>query len=78
MQMADGTVIESSYDRGETAHFPVDGLIDGFTEALLTMNTGSVVRTWIHPSLGYGEAGTDTILPNSLLVFDIELVGIDN
>ncbi|MCK9347597.1 MAG: FKBP-type peptidyl-prolyl cis-trans isomerase [Sphaerochaeta sp.] len=78
LQMADGTVIESSYDRGETAHFPVDGLIDGFTEALLTMNTGSVVRTWIHPSLGYGEAGTDTILPNSLLVFDIELVGIDN
>ncbi|RFU95218.1 FKBP-type peptidyl-prolyl cis-trans isomerase [Sphaerochaeta halotolerans] len=77
LQMADGTVIESSYDTGETAHFPVNGLIDGFTEALLTMNTGSVVRTWIHPSLGYGEAGTDTILPNSLLIFDIELVGID-
>ncbi len=79
LQMADGTVIESSYDRGETAHFPVDGLIDGFTEALLTMNTGSVVRTWIHPSLGYGEAGTEAILPpNTLLIFDIELVGIDN
>ncbi|MGE4453972.1 MAG: FKBP-type peptidyl-prolyl cis-trans isomerase N-terminal domain-containing protein [Sphaerochaeta sp.] len=77
LQMTDGTVIESSYDMGETAHFPVSGLIEGFSEALLTMNTGSVIRTWIHPSLGYGEAGTDSILPNTLLIFDIELVGID-
>ncbi|MGE4583828.1 MAG: FKBP-type peptidyl-prolyl cis-trans isomerase N-terminal domain-containing protein [Sphaerochaeta sp.] len=77
LQMMDGTVVESSYDAGQTAHFPVNSLIPGFTEALLTMNTGSVIRTWIHPSLGYGENGTDTILPNSLLIFDIELVGID-
>lgn len=77
LQLIDGTVVESSYDMGQTAHFPVDGLIPGFTEALLTMNTGSVLRTWIHPSLGYGEMGTETILPNALLIFDIELVGID-
>ncbi|HKM06322.1 MAG TPA: FKBP-type peptidyl-prolyl cis-trans isomerase [Sphaerochaeta sp.] len=50
----------------------------GFSEALLTMNVGSVIRTWIHPDLGYGANGTENILPNSLLVFDIELVGIDN
>ncbi|NCC12775.1 MAG: FKBP-type peptidyl-prolyl cis-trans isomerase [Spirochaetia bacterium] len=77
LQMIDGSVIESSYDMGQTAHFPVNGLIEGFTEALLTMNTGSVIRTWIHPSLGYGEMGTETILPNALLVFDIELVSIE-
>lgn len=77
LQLIDGTVVESSYDMGQSAHFPVNGLIEGFTEALLAMNTGSVVRTWIHPSLGYGEMGTETILPNALLIFDIELVGID-
>ena len=53
-------------------------VIPGFSEALLTMNVGSVIRTWIHPDLGYGANGTEAILPNSLLVFDIELVGIDN
>ena len=77
LQMIDGSVIESSYDRGETAHFPVTQVIPGFSEALLTMNVGSVIRTWIHPDLGYGANGTENILPNSLLVFDIELVGID-
>ena len=77
LQMADGTLIESSYDSGATAHFSVSQVIPGFREALLTMNTGSVIRTWIHPEIGYGEAGTETIQPNSLLVFDIELVGID-
>ncbi|MFA6682085.1 MAG: FKBP-type peptidyl-prolyl cis-trans isomerase N-terminal domain-containing protein [Sphaerochaeta sp.] len=78
LQLIDGTLIESSYDRGETAHFPVTQVISGFSEALLNMNVGSVVRTWIHPDLGYGANGTESILPNSLLVFDIELVGIDN
>lgn len=77
LQMIDGVVIESSYDRGETAHFAVTQVIPGFSEALLNMNVGSVVRTWIHPDLGYGATGTENILPNSLLVFDIELVGID-
>ena len=77
LQMADGTVIESSYDSGATAHFGVTQVIPGFQEALLTMNTGSVIRCWIHPALGYGEDGTQNIAPNALLVFDIELVGID-
>ncbi|NCC63647.1 MAG: FKBP-type peptidyl-prolyl cis-trans isomerase, partial [Spirochaetia bacterium] len=76
LQLMDGSVVDSSYDRGETAIFPVANLIEGFTEALMTMNTGSVIRTWVHPSLGYGENGTETILPNALLIFDIELVSI--
>ncbi len=74
LQLIDGTLVESSYDMGQTAHFPVSGLIEGFTEALLTMNTGSVLRTWIHPGLGYGEMGTETILPNALLIFALSLL----
>ncbi len=77
LQLIDGTLVESSYDRGESAHFLVTQVIPGFSEALLNMNVGSVIRTWIHPDLGYGATGTENILPNSLLVFDIELVGID-
>ncbi|WP_320130316.1 FKBP-type peptidyl-prolyl cis-trans isomerase N-terminal domain-containing protein [uncultured Sphaerochaeta sp.] len=77
LQLSDGTVVESSYDSGTTAHFGVSQVIPGFQEALLNMNTGSQIRCWIHPTLGYGEEGTQKIEPNSLLVFDIELVGID-
>ena len=77
LQLVDGTVIDSSYDYGESAHFPMYMLTSGFQEAVLNMNVGSVVRTWVHPDLGYGESGSDVILPNSLLIFDIELLGID-
>lgn len=72
-----GQILESSYDYGESAHFPAGNLIDGFTEALLSMNVGSKVRTWIHPALGYGEYGNEMIEPNALLIFEIELLGID-
>jgi len=41
------------------------------------MNVGSTIRTWIHPSLGYGEYGSQAIEPNALLIFEIELLGID-
>ena len=77
LQLADGTMIDSSYDRGESAHFAMFMLTAGFQEAVLNMNVGSVVRAWVHPELGYGEQGNEMILPNSLLVFDIELLGID-
>ncbi len=77
LQLIDGTVVDSSYDRGESAHFPLNLLTSGFQEAVLNMQVGSVVRAWVHPDLGYGAEGNETILPNSLLIFDIELVGID-
>lgn len=77
LQLIDGTVVDSSYDRGESAHFPMYLLTSGFQEAVLNMNVGSVVRAWVHPELGYGSEGNEAILPNSLLIFDIELVGID-
>jgi FKBP-type peptidyl-prolyl cis-trans isomerase len=77
LQLIDGTVVDSSYDRGESAHFPLFMLTLGFQEAVLNMDIGSVVRAWVHPDLGYGPEGNEAILPNSLLIFDIELVGID-
>jgi FKBP-type peptidyl-prolyl cis-trans isomerase len=77
LQLADGTIVDSSYDSGSPAKFRVDQVIPGFQEALLNMNTGSVIRCWIHPSLGYGEEGNQNIEPNTLLIFDIELVSID-
>lgn len=77
LQLIDGTVVDSSYDRGESAHFPLYLLTAGFQEAVLNMEVGSVVRAWVHPDLGYGAEGNEAILPNSLLIFDIELMGID-
>lgn len=77
LSLVSGQVVESSKDSGQSAHFSVGGLIDGFTEALLTMNVGSTIRTWIHPALGYGEYGNQAIEPNTLLIFEIELLGID-
>lgn len=77
LYLLNGQIVESSRDYGESAHFPAGGLIDGFTEALLTMNVGSTIRTWIHPALGYGEYGSQAIEPNALLIFEIELLGID-
>lgn len=76
LQLIDGSVIDSSYERGESIVFNLGGLITGFREAVTQMNTGSVIRAWVHPNLGYGAEGNEMILPNSLLIFDIELLDI--
>lgn len=70
----DGNVIEEN----EGASFPLSGVIEGFRTAILNMNVGDSITAYIHPSIGYGEYGTGTIEPNELLVFDIELVSIEN
>ncbi len=77
LYLLNGQLVESSKDSGQSVHFSAGNLIEGFTEALLTMNVGSAIRTWIHPSLGYGEYGSQAIEPNALLIFEIELLGID-
>jgi len=69
----DGTTGDSSYSRGEPLVIPVSNLIPGFIEGLSLMPVGSQYRFFIHPSLAYGENGTETIAPNSLLIFDVEL-----
>lgn len=75
--LTDGTVFDSSYDRGEPAVFPVGGLIAGFTEALQLMSVGSHFRVVIPGELGYGGNGAgEDIGPNATLVFEIELLEI--
>lgn len=75
--LIDGTVFDSSYDRGEPAEFPVNGVIAGWTEALQLMPVGSKWRLHIPYQLAYGERGAGaSIAPFSALVFDVELLAI--
>lgn len=75
--LMDGTVFDSSYERGEPAEFPVNGVIPGWTEALQLMPVGSKWRLYVPHNLAYGEHGAgDRIAPFSTLVFDVELLDI--
>ena len=75
--LIDGTVFDSSYERGEPAEFPVNGVIPGWTEALQMMPIGSKWRLYVPHNLAYGEHGAgDRIAPYSTLVFDVELLDI--
>ncbi len=75
--LLDGTVFDSSYDRGQAAEFPVNGVIAGWTEALQLMPVGSKWKLTIPYALAYGENGAGgSIGPCETLVFDIELLEI--
>ncbi|MGB0836077.1 MAG: FKBP-type peptidyl-prolyl cis-trans isomerase [Psychrobium sp.] len=75
--LIDGTVFDSSYDRGQPAEFPVGGVIKGWTEALQLMSVGSKYKLHIPHNLAYGEQGAGgAIAPFSALVFDVELLEI--
>ena len=75
--LIDGTEFDSSYRRGKPATFPVNGVIPGWTEALQLMEEGSKWQLVIPPNLAYGEQarGRD-IPPNSTLIFELELISI--
>ena len=75
--LIDGTVFDSSVERGQPAEFPVNGVIAGWTEALQMMPVGSKWRLTIPYSLAYGERGAGgSIGPYSTLVFEVELLEI--
>jgi FKBP-type peptidyl-prolyl cis-trans isomerase FklB len=75
--LIDGTVFDSSYDRGQAAEFPVGGVIAGWTEALQMMTVGSKWRLHVPHNLAYGERGAGgAIQPYSTLIFDVELLEI--
>ena len=75
--LIDGTVFDSSYERGQPAEFPVGGVIKGWTEALQLMPAGSKWKLYIPQELAYGAQGAGAaIAPYSTLIFDIELLDI--
>ncbi|TDK22487.1 FKBP-type peptidyl-prolyl cis-trans isomerase [Luteimonas aestuarii] len=75
--LLDGTVFDSSYDRGQAADFGLRQVIPGWTEGLALMPIGGRYRFWIPSDLAYGTQGRPpTIGPNSVLVFDVELLDI--
>ncbi|WP_339511572.1 FKBP-type peptidyl-prolyl cis-trans isomerase [Pseudomonas sp. RL_15y_Pfl2_60] len=74
--LIDGTVFDSSYDRGQPAEFPVGGVIAGWTEALQLMTAGSKWRLYVPSELAYGAQGVGSIPPHSVLVFDVELLEV--
>lgn len=75
--LADGTVFDSSVQRGQPLEFALNGVIPGWTEALQLMSIGDKFKLYLPPSLAYGPRATGKIPPNSLLVFEVELIGIN-
>ena len=76
--LIDGTQFDSSYDRGQPASFPVGGVIPGWTEALQLMKPGAKWQLVIPAELAYGERGAgQDIGPNSTLLFDVELISVE-
>src|ERR1035437_4243037 len=75
--LLDGTVFDSSVERGEPISFPLNGVIPGWTEGLQLMKVGDKFKFEIPPNLAYGpNSPSAKIPPNSTLVFEVELLGI--
>jgi FKBP-type peptidyl-prolyl cis-trans isomerase FklB len=73
--LINGTIFDSSVQRGVPASFPLSAVIKGWTEGLQYMPTGSKFRFFIHPHLGYGSRQVSAqIGPNTTLIFDVELI----
>ncbi len=76
--LIDGSVFDSSVDRGEPISFAVTGVIAGWTEALQLMKVGDKWRLFIHPEMAYGQASpSPAIPPNSALIFEVELLEVN-
>jgi FKBP-type peptidyl-prolyl cis-trans isomerase len=73
----DGTKFDSSYDRGQPATFPLNGVIKGWSEGLQLMPVGSKYKLFVPSDLAYGENGPGQIGPNATLIFEVELLDIE-
>ncbi|MBO7320740.1 MAG: FKBP-type peptidyl-prolyl cis-trans isomerase [Bacteroidales bacterium] len=75
-KLLDGTVFDSSVERGEPAKFPLSGVIKGWSEGLTYAKEGGKIELYIPSNLGYGPRGYGNIPANSTLVFEVELLKV--
>lgn len=75
-KLLDGTIFDSSYQRGEPVVMTVRDLVPGWVEALQMMRPGDQWLLYVPPALGYGDKGAGPIPPNSVLVFKLELIAV--
>ena len=75
-KLTDGTVFDSSYERGVPASFPLQGLVPAWKEALAMMRPGDEWTLYVPPELGYGAQGQGQIPGNSVMIFRIELIDV--
>lgn len=75
-KLIDGSVFDSSVQRGEPAEFPLDQVIAGWTEGIQKMKKGGKIKLYVPPQLAYGDDGRPGIPPGSTLIFDVELLDI--
>ena len=76
--LLDGTEFDSSFKRGRPAQFAVKGVVPGWTEALEKMKVGSRWQLFIPPELAYGAQGRPGIPPNSVLIFEVDLLSVES
>jgi FKBP-type peptidyl-prolyl cis-trans isomerase FklB len=75
--LMDGTVFDSSVDRGTPASFKLNQVIKGWTEGIQLMSVGSKYKFWIPSDLAYGDMGSGGVIkPGALLIFEVELLGL--
>lgn len=75
--LIDGTVFDSSVDRGEPIDFGLNQVIAGWTEGVQLMVVGEKTRLFVPSELAYGSSGAGPIGPDATLIFDVELLGIN-
>ena len=76
-RLVDGTVFDDSRARGKPSDFPVNGLIPGWSAAMLTLRPGAKALVYIPPHLGYGGVRAGRIPPFSGLIFDLEVIAVN-